>query len=231
MEEKEIRDNQPDEKINEDASVKNEKKEKKKISFKAKIIIVIALLVAALAICAVVIGIMESIETGEGERKVYPPIDESLLSDTKPEGFDIMEYEEYIEYHDINIYYKKDNIKESVSEENAGNYGEAFSVVYNVMLAIRDGNSDLYNLYMGSSKLKKSDFTQQQIYDVTITFQPGYTDDEKVSYDKSVFKVEYKIHENNGTYRNNIESDASRPIYFIVDNSSGEMLVTDMIEP
>lgn len=239
MEEKEIRDNQPDEKINEEASVKTEKTKKKKISFKCKIIIAIVAVIVFLTVCVLSASCLASgcflndwiTGNDDAQGKVYPPIDESLLSDTKPEGFDIMEYEKYIEYHDINIYYKKDGIKESVNDENAGNYGEAFSVVYNVMLAIRDGNSDLYNLYMGSSELKKSDFTQQQIYDITITFQPGYTDDEKVSYDKSVFKVEYKIHENNGTYRNNIESDASRPIYFIVDNSSGEMLVTDMIEP
>ena len=126
---------------------------------------------------------------------------------------------------------KKDNIKESVSEDRANNYGEAFAVVYNVIIAIRNGDATTYNFYMGKKELKKGIFTQQQIYDILITFQPGYTDDEEVSYDKAVFKVEYKIHENNGTYRNNIESDASRPIYFIVDNSSGEMLVTDMIEP
>ena len=221
-----------EEKISQDNALNESiKKEKKRISFKKKIIIVIVALLVTFALCGIIITLIQPNEEDGGERKVYPPIDEALLSDTKPKDFDIMEYEEYVEMHDINVYYKKDNIKESVSEDRANNYGEAFAVVYNVITAIRNGDATTYNFYMGKKELKKGIFTQQQIYDILITFQPGYTDDEKVSYDKAVFKVEYKIHENNGTYRNNIESDASRPIYFIVDNSSGEMLVTDMIEP
>lgn len=200
----------------------------KNFGFKKKIIIIIAALAIALALCVIVIGIIEAGKDKENDRKTYPPIDEALLSDTKPEGFDIMEYDEYVDGHDINIYYDNGfGVTVSVSEDTSGNYGEAFSVVYNVLLAIRDGDSERYNLYMGSDKLKKSDFTQQQIYDVTVTFQPGEAD----GSDASIYKVEYKIHENNGTYRNNIESDASRPIYFIVKKSSGQMVVTDMIEP
>lgn len=221
-----------EEKINpNEATAEVKKSEKKGLSLKNKVIIIIAALLAALAVCGIIITLIQPNGNDDTGRKVYPPIDEALLSETKPKDFDIMEYDEYIEMHDINIYYKKDNIKESVSADRSSYYGEAFSVVYNVITAIRDGDAEKYNTYMGKKEFTRKSFTQQQIYDILITFQPGYADDEEVSYDKAVFKVEYKIHENNGTYRNNIESDSSRPIYFIVDNSSGEMLVTDMIEP
>ena len=221
MEEKIIQDNAPDE---------NTDKKKKGLSFKKKVIIIIASLLVVLAACGVILTLIQSNGEDDGGQKVYPPIDEALLSDTKPEGFDIMEYDEYTEKHDISIYYDKNNIKESVSPNIAHNYGEAFAVVYNVITAIREGDAERYNTYMGKKEFKKESFTQQQIYQITIKFVSVSSDDEEVPYDKVIFDVEYKIHENNGTYRNNIESDASRPIYFIVDNSSGEMLVTDMIE-
>ena len=221
-----------EEKINSgEAPTENKKAGKRGLSLKKKVIIIVAVILFAIAACGIIMTIIQPDEDADADRKVYPPIDEALLSETKPEGFDIMEYDEYTEMHDINIYYKKDNIKESVSPDRVSNYGEAFNVVYNVLTAIREGNAEKYNSYMGQKEFKKESFTQQQIYGILVTFQPGYADDEEVSYDKAVFKVEYKIHENNGTYRNNIESDSSRPIYFIVDNSSGEMLVTDMIEP
>ena len=214
-----------------EAPAENAKVKKKGLGFKKKLIIIIVALFVAIAACVVAVGLLAPNDDNDAGRKVYPPIDEALLSETKPEGFDIMEYEEYTQKHDITIFYKKDSIEQSVTDDIVNNYGDAFSVVYNVIVAIRNGDATTYNFYMGKKALKKDSFTQQQIYDILVTFQPGYTDDEELSYDKEVFKVEYKIHENNGTYRNNIESDASRPIYFIVDNSSGEMRVTDMIEP
>jgi hypothetical protein len=50
-----------------------------------------------------------------------------------------------------------------------------------------------------------------------------------LEYIEYVYKVKYKIHENNGTYRNDILSDASRDQYFVINDSSGEMLVMDII--
>lgn len=184
----------------------------------------------ALIVCTLLMCVLVSCADTQEEYGTLPPIDDMLLSETKPDGFDIMEYEEYLN-RDRNIYFAKNGMKESIPEDMASNYGDDFEVVYNVIIAIRDGDATLYNLYMGNDRLKKNEFTQQQIYDVVITLQSTGTESEDgASYQKTIFKVEYKIHENNGTYRNTIESDASRPVFFIVDNSSGEMLITQMIE-
>ena len=48
------------------------------------------------------------------------------------------------------------------------------------------------------------------------------------SYSEYVYVVEYKIHENNGTYRKDIESDANRPQYFVINDSTGELLIMDI---
>ena len=42
-------------------------------------------------------------------------------------------------------------------------------------------------------------------------------------------KVEYKIHENNGTYRRDIESDASRAQYYVINDSLGDLLLMDIV--
>ena len=85
---------------------------------------------------------------------------------------------------------------------------------------------------MGSKSLKKSAFTQQQIYDIEISqySKQSLSDKKNGEYTEYVFEVKYKIHENNGTYRNTIQSDVSRPVYFVINDSSGDMLVMDMIE-
>ena len=49
-----------------------------------------------------------------------------------------------------------------------------------------------------------------------------------IIYTEYVLIVEYKIHENNGSFRKDIESDASRPQYFVINNSTGEFKVMNI---
>jgi hypothetical protein len=92
------------------------------------------------------------------------------------------------------------------------------------------GDVDTYNSLVAESE-QREDFTQQQLYDIKITKES----EENITTENGVcvryrIKVEYKIHENNGTYRNTIESDVSRPQIFIVNDSTGEFKVMDIIE-
>ena len=48
-------------------------------------------------------------------------------------------------------------------------------------------------------------------------------------YTEYVMMVEYKIHENNGSFRKDVESDASKPQYFVINSSTGELLVMDIV--
>ncbi len=203
-------------------------KEKTMQREKRRAAIISACLIGALILCAVLIFVLESLDNGEYEYETLPPVPDNKLYDTYPEDFDIMEYGEYLSL-DRSIYHcnTTTGVTVSIDAEEAEKLGEAFAVLYDVIIAINEGDSETYNSYMGSERLKKGDFTQQQIYDIVIT--PAET---KVDggYETLTYKVTYRIHENNGTYRNTIESDVRRPQYFILDNSTGDFLVTDIRE-
>lgn len=213
--------------MNENAEeIKKVKKTKKMVK------IIIASMIGALVVLSLLVWLLESVANGEMENETMPPIDPSKLHETKDEDFDIMEYEEYLAYdRSIYIENKGTGVTQSVSEEECRNHGEGFELLYRVIIAINEGDYDTYNSLMGKKALKKEEFTQQQIYDIKVVIQSsGRVSEDGLSYDEYVFKVTYKIHENNGTYRNTIVSDVSRPEYFIINNSTGELLVMDIIE-
>ncbi len=211
-----------------------EKKKREPMSPKKKVKIIIASLIGALVLCVVLIAVLDAVDGGSkgGERETLPPIDEWLLHETYDEKFDIMEYEEYLSL-DRNIYLdnKSAGVMQSVSNDDKDLHGEGFSVIYRVITAINEGDHTAYNGYMGADFLKKKAFTQQQIYSITVVPESSErVSEDGVSYDEFIFTVTYRIHENNGTYRNTIESDVSRPQIFIVNNSTGSFKVMDIIE-
>ncbi len=205
---------------------------KKKTDPKKMVRIIIISMIGALVLCALLIWGLESSLRVDGERETLPPVDPSKLHETKDEDFDIMEYDEYLAF-DRSIYLnnKSSGVIQSVGEDDCDLHGEGFSVMYRVIVAINGGDHVTYNRYMGKNELKKNKFTQQQIYDIEIVPQSsGSVSEDGASYNEYVFKVTYRIHENNGSYRNTIESDVSRPQYFVINDSTGEFKVMDIIE-
>jgi hypothetical protein len=143
-----------------------------------------------------------------------------------------MEYEEYLKL-DRTVYYnnKKTGIRVSVAPDEYYMYGEEFELLCQVLESVVAGDSDAYNSFMGDKSLKKTSFTQQQIYDIEISPYSTQilTTKEGISYTECVFEVRYKIHENNGSFRRDIESDACRPQYFVINDSTGTLLLMDII--
>jgi hypothetical protein len=196
---------------------------------KKKIITAFAVTGALLLVCALIVGGLR-IFGNKAEDKTVATVDPMKLADTKEEGFDIMEYDEYLGYN-RNIYLRENGVEMSISESDSTNHGDGFEVMYQVIRSINEGDSRAYNALMGDEKLHKPDFTQQQIYGIQIQTYSKKTmvGKNNLEYIEYVYKVKYKIHENNGTYRNDILSDASRDQYFVINDSSGEMLVMDII--
>ncbi len=208
---------------------------KRRVGDKKKtLIIIIAVAIGAFIVCGALVALLDGIsdDTGKGSGEIET-VDPWLLDETKPEGFDIMEYDEYLAL-DRTVYRndRHTGVKISVSEDEYDMYGTEFEIVCNVLMAIRDGDNSTYNGYMGQKKLKKSGFTQQQIYGIEISTysQKTITDENGASYTEFVFEVRYMIHESNGTYRNTVDSDETRPQYFVINDSTGEPLVMDIIE-
>ena len=196
--------------------------------------IIIACFVAGvllILICASVPGLLSTGGEG-GERETLAPVDPDKLCDTKEEDFDIFEYEDYLRY-DRTVYLDdpRTGVMISVSGSEAGQQGKGFALLYDLLTALTEGDADAYNSLVADS-LAVPAFTQQQLYDIVITKQ---TESRKESadgsaYDEYVYLVEYKIHENNGSYRNTVEPDACRPQYFVINDSNGMLLVQDIID-
>lgn len=185
-------------------------------------------LAGALLICILLTVLMQSLTFGGEEYETRPPVNPSKLHETYAEDFNIMEYEEYLGL-DRNIYHddKQSGVLQSVPYDKASTFGEPFVLMYDVILAIIGGDNVQYNSYMGAERLKTGEFTQQQLYNIKIS---PYSSSESNGCEEYVFKVTYCIHENNGTYRNTIESDVSRPQYFYIDNSTGSFKVMNITE-
>ena len=194
--------------------------------------LIVAIFAAALVIaiaCAIIPGFFG--EESEEQYETYPPVHPSLLHDTKEEGFDIFEYEEYLRY-DRTVYLDdpRTGVCISVSEEEAAMQGEGFALLFELLGVLNRGDAEGYNALV-CERLQVEDFTPQQLYDITVTRQTESRKGEgSRSYREYVFLVEYKIHENNGSYRNTVEPDACRPQYFVINDSEGRLLVQDIID-
>lgn len=200
---------------------------------KKAVIIAIVITVSVIILLAVAVRLLEHFNgNGNDGKETVGTVPPSDLEDTKEEDFDIMEYDEYLRL-DRNIYYedKGTGVTVSIGDDDVARQGKGFEVVYGVLKAINRGDASEYDSYMGAAELKKGSFTQQQIYDIRVGKYSVDTVNAANggSYTEYVFEIRYKIHENNGSFRKDIGSDASRKHYYVINDSSGELLVMDII--
>ena len=197
---------------------------------KNKIIIisVFAASLVLLLICSLIPGLLKNDNGGKPDRDEYT-VDPSKLADTKEEDFDILEYEEYLKYDRTIQYCYTAGVQVSVNDKTLSSYDASFRLIYELIGTLIAGDSDAYNELVHEDVGHFDSFTQQQVYDVVITkYSESSKQSETGSYSEYVYVVEYKIHENNGTYRKDIESDANRPQYFVINDSTGELLIMDI---
>ena len=213
-----------------DAAASKRKKQKRNI------IIIFASMLAFLALCLALPNII-SMDELLGNKKLPNKNETSgtkrpiVFNPPKEPGFDIFEYEEYLGL-DRNIYICNpgSGVTESVQPSKVNNYDEGFRVVYSMINAIIKGDVETYNALMGKDENKKDNFTQQQLYNIKITKSSVSSDDEdgKV-YNKYAFYVEYMIHENNGSFRDDFGSDEIKRQYIVVTDKTGAFLVDEIM--
>ena len=188
---------------------------------KRTIIIVFASMLAFMIICLAIPGLTQYSRQGE----VKDPNEDNTYVFCEPyeEGFNILEYEEYVALDRNIIYRDGTGIESGLVEGNLNEYNPGVTVIYNMLNALIEGDVDAYNALLGDGVEKKDSFTQQQIYKITVTNKTKSSNDG--SYE---FTVDYKIHENNGSYRTDMGSDMYRPLSITVSNKSGKYLIESM---
>lgn len=202
-------------------------KKKEQKTTKTMIIALICGVVILIA-CALAVAYFSGGFGEEGE--TFPPLPPDELETLKPEEFDIMEYDEYLALN-RNVMYENGAIGGMLTDKNYSNYGEGVELVYEMLGYLISGDVDAYNSIVYDKEDKKDWFSQQQIYDIKITDGgKSVKQDKNGSYTEYVITLRYKIHENNGSYRNNVHSDATRPQYIVINDRTGELLIMDIID-
>ena len=146
----------------------------------------------------------------------------------------IFEDEEYLEKNRL-VYVIKGAISTGVdisSEAERAAESRVANFMFDFIEAQINGDVDGYNACFSAEYVakngKKAAFTMQKLYDISIEQygSPTATDDGGYDY---VFILKYKILNNNGTLRNDMESMSERPLYLIVhENDEGNFAITTM---
>ncbi len=206
---------------------------RKNKQLKRNILIVFAAMLAFMLICIAIPGFVDlnSILGSEGEKDEEETLN-IVFSDIPEDGFDILKYKKYLDQDRYFYYYDPDTgVTTTVNKKDIKKYGDGFEVIYKMVNALIEGDVEAYNECMGMGVPDEDGFTQQQIYDIKITKKgqsSQYTDDGKL-YNQYEFILEYKIQENNGTFRRDMGSDVSKPQYLVIADLSGEMCIENIL--
>ena len=150
---------------------------------------------------------------------------------------DIYTDDEYLAL-DREIHYKSGGLILSILlDEDGTGYGKGFFYFQTYFRAILDGD---YSAYLScfakdyadlenNVALPKKAFTPQKLYDISLDYREGDTVILSESESRSYYVIKYKIKDNNGTFRKDIESDEIRPLLAELTEINGELSITRMV--
>lgn len=160
------------------------------------------------------IGIKDTTISGKSEPEFYfyPPALE----------LDVTQDEVYMEL-DRDVYYKNGGETFSLADEDPNNRTVILDFFCQYFDTIKAGDAVLYNTYFtenfNKTNAQYTEFTPQMIYDILIEkLSEEVGNNGEIWY---TFDVSYKIHRNDGTFRRDIGSDASRRLPFKLIESNG----------
>ena len=194
---------------------------------KRKLLIIIAAIAGIMLILLLASVIIDKIQSKSGEEyevdfNFYP-------ADFQENIYENQKYSELIAGEFIRFCDSDTNVTVGIDKETAISYGEGVELIVNTLYDAINGDYESYNsrfsdIYYQDNSPKDA-FTMQMIYDVKIT---RISEEKDSDYTKSYYCVEYKIYQNNGTFRRDI-GNGSKKQYFTISNASGEYLI-DSIE-
>lgn len=197
----------------------NAVQEKKKIKKLFKIIIIVfaAVLLLLFALIGVYNLISGKVDThGDVSGIVFAPADYDL---------NIFENEIYLS-KERDIYYSEYGSGELIDDGNYEIHGDAAVFFKNYFDCVINGRYEEYPDFFTDSFFQKhtipEKFTMQMIYDIKVNLHDRqYTETNGVTNMISYFVVDYKIMNNNGTFRGDVESDTVRSLFFVLSTVEG----------
>ncbi len=123
--------------------------------------------------------------------------------------------ERYMQY-DRYVYYKLGNVSQAILEGEEDDYGPAVRFFTEYFQTVIAGDTETYNTYFTDNYYKDNTpydkFAPQMLYDIEVEQLSETTHDNGTT--DWAFNVTYKIHRNDGTFRNDLDSDSSKTLYF-----------------
>ncbi|MBE6562858.1 MAG: hypothetical protein E7660_03885 [Ruminococcaceae bacterium] len=138
------------------------------------------------------------------------------------------DHESYPEYLELDryLYYKNGSETVGVIDKNRDSFGDEVLFFEKYFKTVIDGDHEAYNEMFTEAYLntygEKEAFTPQMVYGMQIEEVYENETDGVLTYG---FDVDYKIFQNNGTFRDDIYSDASRTLYIEINDASGEFKI------
>lgn len=184
---------------------KSKKMRKNVIRVGAILLGVIVLLVAVTLIADFLTKPRVNTDIPDGTFDFYPPYDGDILTS-----------EEYLQLNRTVMYF--DNAMGygmglEINPETMEEFDAPVWFLYEYIQTIVQGNATLYNTYFSDAYYRtqkpKASFAQQMIYETSIYFRSesvAQNGDKLITY-----RLEYKIHRNNGEFRTDVGSDGIRP--------------------
>ena len=207
-------------------AAKVHKKLKKRISI---------ILISLLAFIVLYYAVIDRIDIDSLFSKYDGPTSPTIIFYTANYDEDIFKDSAYMDL-DRFIYFNSGIEKTPINENgetNYSGYGEVVEFLGNMVDLIIAGDYESYNdcfssvYYANKLNTKKDAFTMQKLYNITIAkySETQVSDDDGNNYTEYIYTLEYMIYKNNGTFRNDIGSDAIRTQYIKLTDRTGEILI------
>ena len=199
---------------------------------KRRMIVVIICLTVFAVIAIPAISFLDRVKNQNNQEEIESKKESTIIFYEPDWDLDIMQDPGYLAL-DRTVYYcdSQYGLTIPLDNENLNKYGPAVEVLNSMIELIIAGDADGYNQLLSENYLVNHDleapFTMQQLYDIKLTkIKETETDKGYVQYE---FEVEYRIRNNNGTFRTDIGHDESKKQYFILSNSTSSDVLIDQI--
>jgi hypothetical protein len=153
--------------------------------------------------------------------------------------YNIMKDKEYLEL-DRKIYYYADQSQLGsmieLDDTNRDKQAVGVTLICDFVDSIIMGDVDRYNAFFSDYYFEHKEvepdpgFTMTQLYEIKITNfgEKKVTDKKLGDYTEYHFVLQYKIRQNNGTFRSDIGSDGSATTYIIITDRNGKLMIEDL---
>ncbi len=140
---------------------------------------------------------------------------------------DVTTVPEYMQL-DRGVHYTDGNYTILVLEEEVTDYNNAVQFFVEYFKTIELGDVETYNSYFTDAYYENAApyerFAPQMIYNINVEqLSETFNDDGTTEW---TFNVSYMIYRNDGTFRNDIESDASKKLYYqLIEDREGNVKI------